>query len=106
MTQDEMKAAVAKEAISYIPKGSIVGVGTGSTANFFIDELAKIKQKIKGAVASSLATSRRLSQYNIPIFDLNDLDRLSVYIDGADEADENFTFNQRWVVVHLRVKKS
>ncbi len=89
MTQDEMKYAAAKEAISYITKDSIVGVGTGSTANFFIDELAKIKQKIKGAVASSLATSERLSKYNIPIFDLNDLDTLSIYVDGADEADEN-----------------
>ncbi|MGE5649039.1 MAG: ribose-5-phosphate isomerase RpiA [Bacillota bacterium] len=85
MTQDELKQAVARAAIEYVPQGEIIGVGTGSTANFFIDELGKIKDRIKGAVASSEATAQRLRSHGIPVFDLNDVERLSVYIDGADE---------------------
>ncbi|MFZ6673735.1 ribose-5-phosphate isomerase RpiA [Undibacterium sp. Xuan67W] len=85
MTQDELKLAVAKAAIHYVVEGSIVGVGTGSTANFFIDELASIKHKIKGAVASSEATAARLRAHGISVFDLNDVSSMPVYIDGADE---------------------
>ncbi|RQO36060.1 ribose 5-phosphate isomerase A [Herminiimonas sp. KBW02] len=85
MTQDEMKQAVARAAIDYVVTGEIIGVGTGSTANFFIDELGKIKERIKGAVASSEATAERLRSHGITVFDLNDIDTMSVYIDGADE---------------------
>lgn len=87
MTQDEMKLQVAQAAISYVVPGTIIGVGTGSTANFFIDELAKIKSKIEGAVASSEATAQRLTAHGIPVLDLNSVDEISVYVDGADEAD-------------------
>jgi len=93
MTQDEMKQAVAKAAMEYIrPKlesDSIVGVGTGSTANFFIDELAKAKHFFDGAVASSEATAERLRGHGIPVYDLNNVDRMAVYIDGADESNHN-----------------
>lgn len=85
MTQDEMKQAVARAAIEYVVPGEIIGVGTGSTANFFIDELGKIKDKIKGAVASSETTAQRLQAHGITVFDLNDIEAMSVYIDGADE---------------------
>ena len=85
MTQDELKQAVARAAIEYVVEGEIIGVGTGSTANFFIDELAKIKDKIKGTVASSEATAARLAGHGIPVFDLNDVEQIAVYIDGADE---------------------
>jgi ribose 5-phosphate isomerase A len=86
MTQDEMKQAVARAAIDYIEVGTVVGVGTGSTANFFIDELAKIKGKIEGTVASSVASAERLKGHGIPVYDLNAVDGLSVYVDGADES--------------------
>lgn len=85
MTQDELKQAVARAAIEYVVEGEIIGVGTGSTANFFIDELGKIKDKIKGAVASSEVTAARLKSHGIDVFDLNDVTSLAVYIDGADE---------------------
>ncbi|TFV92660.1 ribose-5-phosphate isomerase RpiA [Oxalobacteraceae bacterium OM1] len=85
MTQDELKQAVARAAIEYVPAGEIIGVGTGSTANFFIDELGKIKDRIKGAVASSEATATRLRAHGISVLDLNEVESLSVYIDGADE---------------------
>jgi len=85
MTQDEMKQAVARAAIEYVAAGEIIGVGTGSTANFFIDELGKIRERIKGAVASSETTAQRLRSHGIAVYDLNDVSRLSVYIDGADE---------------------
>ena len=85
MNQDELKKAVAKAAIAYVPEDCIVGVGTGSTANFFIDELAKIKGRIEGAVASSEATATRLKATGIRVFDLNAVDDLPVYVDGADE---------------------
>jgi len=87
MTQDEMKQAVAKEALKYVVKNSIIGVGTGSTANFFIDELASLKDSNIGAVASSVATKDRLEGHGIKVFDLNEVDSMSVYIDGADESD-------------------
>ena len=85
MTQDELKQAVARAAIDYVVKNEIIGVGTGSTANFFIDELAKIKADIKGAVASSEATAARLRGHGIDVFDLNDVAEIAVYVDGADE---------------------
>ncbi|MEK7844614.1 MAG: ribose-5-phosphate isomerase A, partial [Pseudomonadota bacterium] len=85
MTQDEQKRAAAEAAIQHIPVGCMVGVGTGSTANYFIDALAKIKHKIEGAVASSDATAQRLKSHGIEVFDLNNVVDLPVYIDGADE---------------------
>lgn len=85
MTQDELKQAVARAALDYIVDGEIIGVGTGSTANFFIDELGKIRSRVKGAVASSEATAARLKSHGIEVFDLNQVERISVYIDGADE---------------------
>ena len=87
MTQDEMKQAVAQEALKYVVKDTIIGVGTGSTANFFIDALASMKDDIPGAVASSVATQERLEGHGIKVFDLNEVDAISVYIDGADESD-------------------
>lgn len=85
MSQDAMKQAVAKAAIALVPAGSIVGVGTGSTVNFFIDELAKIKGRIEGAVSSSEASAARLKAAGIAVFDLNGVRELPVYVDGADE---------------------
>ena len=89
MTQDEMKQAVAKAAIEYVEAGSIVGVGTGSTANFFIDELANIKHKIEGTVASSEASAERLKGHGIEVFDLNSVSEIAVYVDGADESNKH-----------------
>lgn len=88
-TQDEQKREVAQAAIQHIPIGSIVGVGTGSTANYFIDELAKIKHKIDGAVASSDDTAHRLRNHHIEVLDLNDVSEIPVYVDGADEITEH-----------------
>jgi len=85
MTQDEQKQAVARAALQYVVDGAIIGVGTGSTANFFIDELAGIRDRIQGAVASSDATAARLRSHGIKVVDLNDVTSLPVYIDGADE---------------------
>ena len=85
MTQDELKQAVARAALDYVAEGDIIGVGTGSTANFFIDELGTVPNRIKGAVASSEATAARLKSHGISVFDLNQVERMSVYIDGADE---------------------
>src|SRR5690349_15409056 len=85
MTQDELKQAVARAAIDYVVDGEIIGVVTGSTANFFNDELAKIKERIKGAVASSEVTASRLRAHGIAVYDLNDVASMPVYIDGADE---------------------
>jgi ribose 5-phosphate isomerase A len=87
MTQDELKQLVAHSAIEYVVPGTIIGVGTGSTANYFIDELAKIKGKIEGTVASSVASAERLKGHGIPVYDLNAVDEISVYVDGADEAN-------------------
>src|SRR5574340_1468218 len=85
MTQDELKQAVARAAIDYVVDGPIVGVGTGSTANYFIDELGRIKHPIAGAVASSETTAVRLQGHGIPVLDLNDVTDLPVYVDGANE---------------------
>jgi ribose 5-phosphate isomerase A len=85
MTQDDLKRAVAQAAITHVPANCIVGVGTGSTANFFIDELGKIKHKIQGAVASSDASAKRLQGHGIEVMSLNDSGTLPVYVDGADE---------------------
>ncbi|PXF64173.1 ribose-5-phosphate isomerase RpiA [Kangiella spongicola] len=87
MTQDELKALVGKAAVEYVEEGSIVGVGTGSTVNYFIDELATIKHKIQGAVSSSEASTERLKSHGIEVFELNDVDRIPVYVDGADESN-------------------
>ncbi len=89
MTQDEQKREVATAAIQHIPVGCIVGVGTGSTANYFIDELAKIKHKIEGAVASSDATAQRLKSHGIEVMDLNNVTDIPVYVDGADEITQH-----------------
>ena len=89
MTQDEMKKAVAKAALDYIEAGTIVGVGTGSTANHFIDFLATIKGKIDGTVASSVASADRLKKHGIPVYDLNAVGELGVYVDGADESSHH-----------------
>ena len=86
MNQDDMKKAVALAALEFVPKGGVIGVGTGSTANHFIDALATIKGRIDGAVASSVATAERLKKHGIPVLDLNTAGTLTVYIDGADEA--------------------
>ena len=85
MTQDDMKRAVAQAAMAHVPADCIVGVGTGSTANFFIDELGKIKHKIRGAVASSEASAKRLQGHGIEVVSLNEAGTLPVYVDGADE---------------------
>jgi ribose 5-phosphate isomerase A len=87
LTQDELKTLVGLAALQYVVPGEIVGVGTGSTVNKFIDALATIKDQIKGAVSSSVASTERLKALGIPVFDSNDVERLSVYIDGADEID-------------------
>ena len=89
MTQDELKQAVARDAIAHVVEGEWIGVGSGSTANFFIDELAKIKHRIKGAVASSVKTAERLRSHGIPVDELNNVGPLPVYIDGADEVTEH-----------------
>ncbi len=85
MTQDEQKQAVARAAIPHVVADAWIGVGSGSTANFFIDELAKIKGRIKGAVASSVKTAERLKSHGIVVEELNNVDDVPVYIDGADE---------------------
>ena len=94
MTQDELKQAVARAARDYVaaklPDGGILGVGTGSTANFFIDELAAIKGRLGGTVASSEATKKRLAGHGIRVLDLNDVDAMAIYVDGADEIDAGF----------------
>lgn len=87
MTQDELKKLVAQAAIEYVVPDTIIGVGTGSTANFFIDALAEIKHRIEGTVASSEASAERLRGHGIPVLDLNSVNDISVYIDGADESD-------------------
>jgi ribose 5-phosphate isomerase A len=89
MTQDELKQAVAREAVKHVVEDAIIGVGTGSTANFFIDELAKMKHRIAGAVASSERTAERLRGHGIALYDLNNVDELAVYVDGADEITEH-----------------
>lgn len=87
MTQDDMKKAAAIKALDYVEADTIVGVGTGSTVNHFIDALATIKDKIVGAVSSSEASTERLKSYGIEVFDLNNVDGIDVYVDGADEVN-------------------
>ncbi len=87
LTQDELKTLVGQAALQYVVPGEIVGVGTGSTVNKFIDALATIKDRIKGAVSSSVASTERLKALGIAVFDANEVESLSVYIDGADEID-------------------
>ena len=87
LTQDELKALVGQAALQYVVPGEIVGVGTGSTVNKFIDALATMKDQIKGAVSSSVVSTERLRGYGIPVFDANEVQSLSVYVDGADEID-------------------
>ncbi|NCN71733.1 MAG: ribose-5-phosphate isomerase RpiA [Betaproteobacteria bacterium] len=87
LSQDDLKTLVGQAALSYVVPGEIVGVGTGSTVNKFIEALASIKDQIKGAVSSSNASTERLQALGITVFDSNEVDVLSVYIDGADEID-------------------
>jgi ribose 5-phosphate isomerase A len=87
MTQDEMKRKAAEAALEYVITDEVVGVGTGSTVNHFIDVLAEIKHQIKGAVSSSVASTERMEGYGIKVFDLNEVNGIEVYIDGADESD-------------------
>jgi len=89
VTQDELKQAVARAAIAHVPVGGIIGVGTGSTVNFFIAELARIKHKFDGAVSSSEATAQRLAAAGIDVIDLNHVVELTVYVDGADEINRS-----------------
>ena len=89
MTPDDKKKAVALAALEYVESGWVIGVGTGSTANHFIDGLARIKGKLDGAVASSNATAERLKKAGIPVFDLNATGDLPLYVDGADEATKH-----------------
>ena len=89
LTQDELKAQVGRAALAYVVEGEIVGVGTGSTVNKFIDALAGIKGDIRAAVSSSLASTERLQALGIPVLDANEVEQLSVYVDGADEIDGN-----------------
>ena len=99
MTQDEQKRLVAREAVKFIVEDAYLGVGTGTTANYFIDELAKVKNRIKGAVASSIHTADRLKGYGIPVIELTSVDELPVYVDGAkvatlDGPGTTFAFEQ------------
>ena len=87
MTQDELKRAVAAAALEHLPHDEVIGVGTGSTANCFIDALATGRVRVRATVASSEASAQRLRAHGIPVLDLNALDRLAVYVDGADEID-------------------
>ena len=88
MNQDELKKQVADAAIEHVEMGTVIGGGTGSTASFFIDALARIKGKIDGTVASSVASADRLKAHGIPVLDLNAAGELSVYVDGADETND------------------
>ncbi|ATE60867.1 ribose-5-phosphate isomerase RpiA [Thauera sinica] len=90
MTQDELKKAAALAALDYIVDDTIVGVGTGSTVNHFIDGLAAMRTRIRGAVSSSEASSARLAAHGIPVFDLNGIEEIPLYVDGADEIDGRF----------------
>ena len=87
LTQDELKTLVGQAALQFIVPGDIVGVGTGSTVNKFIDALATVKEQVRGAVSSSVASTERLHAIGIPVLDANEVEQLSVYVDGADEID-------------------
>jgi ribose 5-phosphate isomerase A len=88
ISQDEMKKQAALKALTYV-EGGIIGVGTGSTVNHFIDALATVKERIEGAVSSSVASTARLQSYGIPVLDLNEAGRLDLYVDGADESNHH-----------------
>ena len=88
MNQDEMKKVAAQAALEYLPDGGVIGVGTGSTVNHFIDLLAPVKHKIEGAVSSSEASTERMKSHGIPVFDLNAVGDLEIYVDGADESNK------------------
>lgn len=88
MAQEQQKQTAAQAALNYIKETTVVGVGTGSTVNYFIDALATMKNKIEGAVASSIATANRLKALGIHVFDLNSVNEVPVYVDGADEINE------------------
>jgi ribose 5-phosphate isomerase A len=90
MSQDAAKKQAAEAALKYVVKGEVLGVGTGSTVNYFIDALANLRHDIPGAVSSSNASTERLKQIGIPVLDLNNTGTLSIYVDGADEADQHF----------------
>ena len=85
MNQDTKKQRAAAAALEYLGDGVVIGVGTGSTVNFFIDGLAAMRQRVTGAVSSSIASTRRLEAHGIPVLDLNDAGELELYVDGADE---------------------
>ncbi len=108
MNQDQLKAQVGQHAVDYIDKlldpASIIGVGIGSTANCFIDSLAKIKHKFDGAVASSNASAERLASHGIPVYELNDVNELLVYVDGADEANSGLELIKGGGGAHTREK--
>lgn len=87
MTPDDKKRQVAQAALEYVVPDTVIGIGTGSTANYFIEALATIKHKIEATVASSNATAQRLQAHGIPVRELNSIDEISVYVDGADEAN-------------------
>lgn len=87
MTQDQLKALVGQAALAYVPEGAIVGVGTGSTVNCFIDALGSMRGRIRGAVSSSVRSTERLQALGIAVFDAAEVDAIPVYIDGADEID-------------------
>jgi ribose 5-phosphate isomerase A len=89
MTQDDKKKAAAKAALEYVEAGTVIGIGTGSTANHFIDLLAGMRGRIEGTVASSEASAARLRHQGIQVFDLNGVDEVAIYVDGADEADHH-----------------
>ncbi len=89
MSVDDLKRMAAEAALELVEPGTVIGVGTGSTANFFIDGLARLKGRIEGAVASSEATAERLRAHGIPVLDLNAVDELPLYVDGADEANRH-----------------
>jgi len=94
MTQDDKKQAVALAALEYVRAGTIVGVGTGSTANYFIDALAGIKHKVDGAIASSEESARRLAAHGIAVMDLNSVSEVAVYVDGADESTRHLALTK------------
>src|SRR5690349_5934925 len=107
MTQDELKQLVGQAAADYVianvPEGAIIGVGTGSTANCFIDALAAHKSRYRGAVSSSVATTARLQSHGIQVFDLNDIESLPVYVDGADEIDHRDRKSTRLNSSHVEI---
>lgn len=89
MSQDALKKAAAEAALDYVQAGTIIGIGTGSTANHFIDALATVKHKIEGTVASSVTSAERLKKHGIPVLSLNNVDDMALYVDGADEANRH-----------------